>query len=326
MLCGEARMQQIDEYQYMERILALERPGEANFLVFYDHRLRACVTNPRLMLIPMDDHLVHRGDGVFETLKFVDGKLYQLDAHIQRLRHSLETIFITPPAPWKDIRHMVMEVARIAGVSNGLVSIFIGRGLGGFSLDFRECEHSTLYIVARRFPSIPHQIWDKGVHACRTTIPAKPREMARIKSVNYLNNVLMKREAILKGCAYPLCFGPDHFLAEGAAENIIIVDHTGQMVVPEMSHALPGTTMLRALELIARERDYVTRPISEDDVRVAREVILLGTSIDALSIVRYNGKPIHDVRPGPVSKRLRQLLQEDLHKNGTPLDEGEHAC
>jgi branched-chain amino acid aminotransferase len=129
----------------------------------------------------------------------------------------------------------------------------------------------------------------------------------------------MKREAILKGCAYPLCFGPDHFLAEGAAENIIIVDQNGQLIVPEMNYALVGTTMLRALELIGREHDYTTRPISEDDIRVAREVILLGTSIDALSVVRYNGKPIHDVRPGPVSKRLRAILQEDLRSQGTPF-------
>ena len=310
-------MQQIDEYQYMERILALERPGERNFLAFYDHRIRAVVTNPRLMLIPLDDHLVHRGDGVFETLKFVDGRLYQLDAHMQRLRNSAETIHINAPAPWKDIRNIVMEVARASGAQNGLVSIFIGRGLGGFSLDFRECEHSTLYVVARRFPNIPDQVWEKGVHACRSSILARPKELVLIKSVNYLNNVLMKREAILKGCAYPLCFGPDHFLAEGAAENIIIVDHNGQLVVPEMNYALVGTTMLRALELIGREQDYTTRSISEDDIRVAREVILLGTSIDALSIVRYNDKPIHDVRPGPVSRRIRILLQEDLQKNGT---------
>jgi branched-chain amino acid aminotransferase len=86
-----------------------------------------------------------------------------------------------------------------------------------------------------------------------------------------------------------------------------------------MNYALVGTTMLRALELIGREHDYTTRPISEDDIRVAREVILLGTSIDALSVVRYNGKPIHDVRPGPVSKRLRAILQEDLRSQGTPF-------
>ncbi len=310
-------MQQIDEYHYMERILALERPGEKNFLAFYDHRLRAVVTNPRLMLIPLDDHLVHRGDGVFETLKCVDGRLYQLDAHMQRLRHSAETIFINPPAPWAEIRRIVMDVARVLGKNKGLISVFMGRGLGGFSLDFRECEHPTLYVVARRFPQVSQEMWEKGVHACRSSIPARPKEWAHIKSVNYLNNVLMKREAVLQGCAYPLCFGSDHCLAEGAAENILIVDHKGDLIVPEMNYALAGTTMLRALELIGQEREYTTRPVSEDDIRMAREVILLGTSIDALSIVRYNGKPIHDVRPGPVSKRLRALLQEDLQTNGT---------
>ena len=309
-------MNVINEYQYMERILALERPGEDKILAFYDHRLRGVVTNPRLMLIPMDDHLVHRGDGVFEALKFVDGKIYQLDAHLARLRNSSETIFITPPAPWPELRSIILDVAKVSGEQNGMLSIFIGRGLGGFSVDFRECEHPTLYVVARRFPPLPEQLWEKGATACRSSFPAKSKAFARIKSVNYLPNVLMKREAILKGCSYPLCFGPDHFLAEGAAENIVIVDHNGQLVVPEMNYALVGTTMLRGLELIGKECDYITRPISEDDIRVAKEVIMMGTSIDALSIVRYNNKPIHDVRPGPVSKRLRVLLQEDVQKNG----------
>ncbi len=315
-LAGEELVNVINEFQYMERILALERPGEDRILAFYDHRLRAVVTNPRLMLIPMDDHLVHRGDGVFEALKFVDGRIYQLDAHLARLRASTEAIFIGAPAPWEEIRRLVVEVARASGARNGSLSIFIGRGLGGFSLDFRECEHPTLYIVARKAPALPEQFWEKGVTACRSSFPAKSENFARIKSVNYLPNVLMKREAILKGCAYPLCFGPDHFLAEGASENIIIVDCKGELVVPEMKYALLGTTMLRGLELIGKEREYVTRSISEDDIRVSREVIMMGTSIDAVSIVRYNGKPIHDVRPGPVSRRLRVLLQEDLQKEG----------
>jgi len=134
--------------------------------------------------------------------------------------------------------------------------------------------------------------------------------------MDQLMNMLMKMEAIEKGYDFPLCFDEQGFLAEGATENVVIVNEKGTLVIPEMNNALPGTTLMRALDLIKDEVGFVFRSIREEEIYEAREVILLGTTIDALSIVRYNDKPIHDVRPGPVSKRLRELLQKDLWENG----------
>ena len=92
------------------------------------------------------------------------------------------------------------------------------------------------------------------------------------------------------------------------------------MVIPEFTNALAGTTLLRAVDLIKDEMPSVTfRSISEEQIYLAREVIIVGTTGDAISVVRYNGKPIHDVRPGPVAKRIRELLISDLHENGIAL-------
>ena len=129
----------------------------------------------------------------------------------------------------------------------------------------------------------------------------------------------MKREAIIKGYDYPFCFDDQGFLAEGATENICIVDENGKLTVPELHNALPGTTLMRALDLIKDEYPFVFRPVQEEEIYNAREVILLGTTLDAVSVVRYNGKPIHDVRPGPVSRRFLQLLCKDHRENGTPV-------
>jgi len=303
--------------EYLDKLLSLPRPGEDNFFAFYDHRMQMISTNPRLMLVPLDDHMIHRGDGIFETVKYLGRKIYQLDAHLERMEKNCRAIFIPAPLPWSRIRELALETARAGGQEDGYLSLFIGRGPGGFSIDPRECPKPSLYIVARRFHHLPESYWEKGVRACKSDNPAKQSFMARIKSVNYLPNVLMKKEALDKNCDFVLCFDHNDFLAEGCIENVLIVDHEGRIIVPELNNVLPGTTLMRALELIRSERRFVFRAIREDEVYEAREVILLGTTLDALSVVRYNGKPIHDVRPGPVSLRMRELLIRDLQENGT---------
>ncbi|MFP4107856.1 MAG: aminotransferase class IV [Desulfonatronovibrio sp.] len=302
--------------EYIDRILELPRPGAGNIFAFYDHRLGMICKDPRLMLIPLDDHLIHRGDGVFETCKFIGRKIYQLDPHLERMEKNCRSIFIDPPVQFSRIRELILDTARAADEQDGYLSVFIGRGPGGFAIDFRECAYSSLYIVARRFKHHPESFWEKGATACKSEKPAKQSYMARIKSVNYLPNVLMKKEAVDKGCDYSLCFDENDCLAEGCIENVVIVDEKGRIIVPDLNNALRGTTLMRALDLIKNEVSFVFRAIRESDIYQAREVILLSTTLDALNIVRYNGKPVHDVRPGPVGKRLRQLIIQDIEKNG----------
>lgn len=302
---------------YVNRLLELPRPGEQNIFAFYDHRLGMICKDPRLMLIPLDDHLIHRGDGVFETVKFINGRIYQFDAHLERMEKNCRAIFMQPPIPFDQIRELVLDVARASNQKDGYLSLFIGRGPGGFSIDFRECPSPSLYIVARKYNYLPESFWEKGVTAFKSERPAKQSYMAKIKSVNYLPNVLMKKEAVDKGYDFALCFDEYDCLAEGCIENVVIVNDQGKIIIPDLNNALTGTTLMRAIDLIKNEASFVFRSIKESEIYQAKEVILLGTTLDAVSVVRYNGKPIHDVRPGPVSKRLRQLLIEDLEKNGT---------
>lgn len=309
----------VDTQEYLHRLLTVDRPGMEKILAFYDHRLGAICKDPRLLYIPMDDHLVHRGDGVFETLKFVYFGVYQLDAHLQRMQKSCSTIFLQPPCSWEEIRELVLEVCATTGFEQGLLSLFIGRGPGGFSVDFRECPESSLYIVSRKHPVYSEQMWEQGVTAYKTQIPPKQGYLSQIKSVDYLPNVLMKREAVLNGNDYPFCFDKQGYLVEGATENVCIVTPQGKLVVPELRRALPGTTLMRGLELIKDEVDIQSRRVHEEEIYEAREVILLGTSIDALSVVRFNDQPVHGTQVGPVSRRLRELLIRDQEENGIPI-------
>ncbi len=309
----------LDSQEYCERLCAGPRPGAEKIFAFYDHRSGAIGRDPRHMRIPLDDHLVHRGDGVFETLKYLDRKLYQLDAHLERMEMSAKYIYLNAPCGWDRVRELVIEVAQAAGKDQGMVRMLLGRGPGGFGIDPFECPVPSLYIVAYAFKPKPESVFEQGVTAFRTSIPAKQSWFARIKSTDYLPNMLMKREALEKGYDFALCFDEQGYLAEGAVENICLVDSQGRLIVPELTNALRGTTLMRAVDLIQPEAPVVFRPVHEDEIYGARELILIGTTIDALSVVRYNDHPIHDVRPGPVSRRIRELLQADLQATGTPF-------
>ena len=311
-----------NEQLFWERLLALPRPGEENFLAFYDHRLQAIFTNPRLLLIPLDDHLVHRGDGVFEALRFEDGAIYQLEEHLRRLERSAGAIGLALPVSPTELDSLIRQVCLASGLVQGNALVFVGRGPGGFTLDTRECPHPSLYIVAKRFAPKPDSFWSTGVSAVRTRIPAKQGWMSQIKSVNYLPNVLMKKDAVEQGADYPLCFDADGFLAEGSTENAVLVDRDGVFVVPELKNALMGTTLKRAMSLAEGFMPVATRPVPESELHDCREIILLGTSIDAVGVVRYNGRVVGAGVPGPVSLRLRELLVADRKAHAQPLTQG----
>ncbi len=304
---------------YLARLLETPRPGAASVLAFYEHRLGVIGTDPRLMLIPLDDHLVHRGDGVFETLKYLGRRLYQVKPHFDRMERSAAAIFLEPPCPWAEVAELALDVCRAGGADDGMVRVILGRGPGGFGIDPAECPEPSLTIVAYRFHSRPAAVFEGGVTAFRTSIPAKQNYLARIKSIDYLPNVLMRLEAAGRGEDYPVCYDDRGFLAEGATENICIVDGAGRFVVPELTNALTGTTLLRAVELLAGKAEVVFSGIREADIATAREMLILGTTNDCLSIVRYNGAPVGDGRPGPVSRFLKSRILADIAENGTPF-------
>lgn len=309
----------VDTETYFARLLAAPRPGGENVLAFYEHRLGVIGTDPRLMLIPLDDHLVHRGDGVFETLKYIGGRLYQVGPHFARMERSAGAIFLEPPCPWDEVARLTTAVCRAGGADTGMVRVIVGRGPGGFGIDPAECPTASLTIVAYRYHPRSPEDFARGVTAFRTSIPAKQNYLARIKSIDYLPNVLMRREAVQRGEDYPVCYDHRGFLAEGATENICLVDAAGRLVVPELDNALTGTTLMRAVELLKGEIEVVFTGIREEDIATAREMMILGTTNDCLSIVRYNGAPVGDGKPGPVSRTLKTRIVADIAAYGSPI-------
>lgn len=305
--------------EHLAKLLALPRPGEKNILAYYERRLGAISKEPRLMLLPLDDHLAHRGDGIFETVKYIDGRMYRLDKHLERMQRSAEGIFLTPPCSWDEIRQLTLAVAAAGGERTGMMRMLLGRGPGGFGIDPFESPEASLYIVAYRFTPRPEGWYTKGLKGFRTSIPAKQGYLAKIKNANYLPNVLMMREAKTLGKEVPFCFDEDGFLAESAVANICLVSREGLLEVPEFTNSLPGTTVRRALELLDGKVEHRMRRIRETDIPRAAEVLMLGTSPDCVAVVEYEGQTIGDGGEGPVAAMLRGLIRQDILSTGTPV-------
>ncbi|MDL2313870.1 aminotransferase class IV [Desulfovibrio sp. OttesenSCG-928-C14] len=306
--------------EYLKVLLGKERPGSSEVLLFYDYRLGVATSDPRLMLLPLDDHLVHRADGVFEVMKYLDRHIYQLDQHLERMQKSAAATRLEPPCSWDDLGLLILQLASQAadrGGPDGIIRVFLGRGPGGFGVDPKESPASSLYIVVSRFKPKPESWYQKGLKAFRTSVPPRPEQFAHIKNTNYLTAVLMTLEGHDRGADVPINFDRNGYLAESAVANICVVDRAGRLLAPMFTHALPGTTILRAMELLKGKVECDIRRVPEADLRRGAEVLLLGTSPDCASIVEYEGQPIGEGEPGPVAALLRELIRQDITTNGT---------
>ncbi len=309
----------LDSKDYIAKLVSTPRHGADAVLACYEHRVGAIVKGGEAMLAPLDDHMFHRGDGVFEVIKFIDSRLYQFDEHLARMRRSAASIRLEPPCPWDELRGIALEVARAAGSSHGLLRLFLGRGPGGFGVDPKETPISSFYAVVSRFKQPPQSWYEKGLTGFRTSVPARPSHFSQIKDTNYLTAVLMTMEARDKGKDVPFCFDAQGNLAESAVANICLVDKQGVLVAPEFTHALPGTTIRRAMELLRGKVECVIRPVPEKDIWDAAELLMLGTSPNCASVVEYEGRVIGAGKRGPVSSLLYELIEADIAQNGLDM-------
>ena len=314
-------MKQYDLTTFAAALDARRQPWYGNYYAMYSSLLDGVVTDPALMLLPLDDHLVHRGDGVFDTGKCVEGGLYNFEAHLDRLMRSAAAIGITWPGGRDEILRLTHETIRIAGRRNCSVRVILARGPGGFGVSPYESPRPALYIVVYALGRPFMELHPEGAVARRSLIPCKPSEMAAIKNCNYLPNVLMKRESVDWGVDFVVGFDPDGHMTEGPTENVGIVTRGGELLFPRLENILAGTTMLRLIELArTRVADGVLsgvahRDITEQDIREAAEMLIVGTTLNLVAVREYEGQPVGTGRPGPVYHCLGSMLEEDTRTN-----------
>ena len=306
------------------------KPYHQNYLAMYSSVLGGVVTDPFLMTIPVDDHMVHRGDGIFEAFKCVNGNIYNLTAHLERLERSARAVYLTLPASLEHITDLVIGTIRIAGTRDCLIRLFVSRGPGGFTTNPYECPSSQIYIVACNPSVYPEEQSTEGVFIKSSSIPVKKSYFATIKSCNYLPNVLMKKEAVDAGVQYTVSIDENGFLGEGSTENIGLVTPDRTLKFPRFARILKGTTVTRVAELAeslvanGKLEQVVFEDITLNEAYSGAEILLFGTTFDILAAVIFDGHAIGSGRPGEIYQLLLELLTRDIENNSalhTPVFE-----
>ena len=297
------------------------KPYHQNYLAMYSSVLGGVVTDPFLMTIPVDDHMVHRGDGIFEAFKCVNGNIYNLTAHLERLERSARAVYLTLPARLEHITDLVIGTIRIAGTRDCLIRLFVSRGPGGFTTNPYECPSSQIYIVACNPSVYPEEQSTEGVFIKSSSIPVKKSYFATIKSCNYLPNVLMKKEAVDAGVQYTVSIDENGFLGEGSTENIGLVTPDRTLKFPRFARILKGTTVTRVAELAeslvanGKLEQVVFEDITLNEAYSGAEILLFGTTFDILAAVIFDGHAIGSGRPGEIYQLLLELLTRDIENN-----------
>ncbi len=289
----------------------------ASFYAMYSSVLGGIVTDPALMVLPLDDHMVHRGHAVFDTATLTHGMLYQLEPHLDRLLRSAQLASIPLPFPREQLRRIILDTAAAGGKRDGSVRYWLSAGPGGFGLGPSDCVGSSFYVVIFKQEAYPERYYTEGMKVVTSIVPIKPPLFARIKSTNYLPNVLVVLDANERGADNGIFIDQRGMVAEGSNMNVAFVTKNMVFRHPPFDAILSGITIQRVLQFAQRlveqgelrEVRLSDMPVSEG--RDAAEMMLIGSSIKVAPVVQWDGKQIGDGKPGPVTKKLLEMWKED---------------
>lgn len=304
-----------------EALAALEKTFSKSkgdrYYAFYSSLFDGIVQNPSFLPIPLDDHMVHRGDGVFEALRFSNGAIYDLKSHLSRMKRSAEALGLMLPRTMNEVENLILATARASGRKEGSIRVFVSRGPGNFSVNPYDAFGSQIYIAITDLKSLDERKVKNGFRAIFSQIPQKPIPFCQIKHTNYLPNALMKKEAADRGVDFALGLTSEGFVTEGATENVVLLDFENRLKIPRFSYTLEGTTLKRLIEISKKTIPRLLKSVefndlTKDDFFSAKEVFMVGTTLVVVSVVEIDGKQIGEGKPGPVGRTLRQMLLEEM--------------
>ncbi|HEV3142327.1 MAG TPA: branched-chain-amino-acid transaminase [Gemmataceae bacterium] len=257
------------------------------------------------------DHGFLYGDGVFEGIRVYSGKVFRHREHIDRLYDSARAIALEIPMQRETLMEAVEKTVKAAGKIDGYIRLVITRGPGSLGLDPRKCEPQVIIIVDD-ISLYPPEVYESGLEIITaSTIRNHPNAVnPRIKSLNYLNNILAKIEAIRAGCLEAIMLNTKGEVAECTGDNVFLVKRGVLRTPPRDAGILEGVTRNAVLEL-ARAADIPSfeEVLTRHDVYTADECFLTGTAAEVIAVVKVDGRLIGNGKPGPITKILRERFQ-----------------
>jgi len=264
-------------------------------------------------VISVYDHGLLYGDGVFEGIRIYSGKVFRHQDHIDRLYESARAIRLEIPLSPEAMKKAVEETVAANQIVDGYVRLVVTRGAGSLGLDIRRTSHPMIIIIADTISLYPEEMYEKGMEIITaSTIRNHPGALSpRIKSLNYLNNILAKIEGTDAGCAEALMLNHLGHVAECTGDNIFIVKKGVLLTPPTDAGILEGVTRNVVLELAVKAGiETQEKTLIRHDIYVAEECFLTGSAAEVIPVTKLDGRPIGEGVPGPITRQLRAKFQE----------------
>ncbi len=262
--------------------------------------------------ISVFDHGLLYGDGVFEGIRAYSGHVFRLKAHVDRLFESARSIHLRIPMSHHEMAHAIEDTLRQNGLVDAYIRVVVTRGAGSLGLDPRKTTDPQVIVITDKISLYPEELYENGLKivTAATTRNHPNAVNPRIKSLNYLNNILAKIEGSQAGCLEALMLNHKGEVAECTGDNIFILK-AGRVHTPSIdSGILEGITRATVIAM-ARESglEVVERTMDRHDVYTADECFLTGTAAEIIPVVECDGRVIGIGKPGPVTRDLRRRFQ-----------------
>ncbi len=272
--------------------------------------------------ISVFDHGLLYGDGVFEGIRFYSGRVFRLDQHIQRLFDSARAIHLAIPMTFEELIQATLDTIRANNLVDGYIRLVVTRGVGNLGLNPYQCPKASVIIIAATIALYPEECYTQGLKLVTCATRRLPPAVfpPQVKSLNYLNNIMAKIEAIQAGAQEGLMLNEQGYVAECTGDNLFVVKQGGILTPPVTAGALDGITRRVIFEIgtalgIAVREAILTRY----EVYTADECFLTGSAAEVVPVVELDKRPIAEGRPGPVTQRVIARFKELVSTTGTPV-------
>jgi branched-chain amino acid aminotransferase len=267
--------------------------------------------------ISVFDHGLLYGDGVFEGIRVYNSRVFELEAHIRRLYDSAKAIRLEIPTSPKKLISAVEKTVEANGVIDGYIRLLVTRGVGTLGLNPLVCENSRLIIIADNIQLYPEELYEKGMKVISaTTVRNHPLAIPpQVKSLNYLNNILAKIEALDYEVPEAIMYNHEGYVAEATGDNVFIVRDGVIYTPPVEAGSLEGITRSVVIRLAKEENlEVIEKNLTRFDLYICDEFFLTGTAAEVIGIVEIDGRIIDDGKPGPITKLLRKKFFKYIHE------------
>lgn len=273
-------------------------------------------------VVSVFDHGLLYGDGVFEGIRAYNGRVFKLSEHVDRLFYSAKAILLKIPMSHRAICEAVRAACKRNKIRDGYIRLVVTRGAGTLGLDPNRCSNPQVIIIADKIQLYPETFYKKGLEI--VTVPTTRNHTnavnPAIKSLNYLNNILAKIEAINAGCVEAIMLNSQGFVAECTGDNVFMLKG-GQLLTPPLAAgALYGITRSVAIELAESLGIEAKEPnLTRYDLYNADEVFITGTAAEVVPVVKIDGRQIGAGKPGKLTKKLIKAYQDLTNSTGEAI-------